>query len=120
MLLLCLYSSRLIIASAHNDLCLILNHTQVIKIAPQFYSVLWKCIFDIEYFILKIFIYRTSTMANLFIYIYGTSIVAYLCRSFFLFPVTQISCMFVSYLNVVHIVYVEHSGRWLALIANKS
>ena len=31
-LLLCLYSSRLIVASAHNDLCLILNHAQIIKI----------------------------------------------------------------------------------------
>ena len=38
--------------------------------APQFYSVLWICLFDIEYSILKTFIYRTSTMAYLFWYIY--------------------------------------------------
>ena len=36
--------------------------------APQFYSVLWKCLFDIEYSILQTFIYWTSTMAYLFWY----------------------------------------------------
>ena len=30
MILLCLYSSRSIIASAHNDPCFILNHVQII------------------------------------------------------------------------------------------
>ena len=60
MLLLCLYYNHLIIAS---DLCLILNHIQIIKIF--FYAVLWKCLFDIEYTVLKTFIYGTSTMAYL-------------------------------------------------------
>ena len=64
MLLLCLYSSHLIIASAHNDLCLILSHIQIIKIflficlhrtAVLFYSL--KMPIDIEYSILQTFIY---------------------------------------------------------------
>ena len=53
MLLLCLYSSRLIIASAHKDPCL----TPITKFflviygnnASLFYSVFLKCLFHIEY-----------------------------------------------------------------------
>ena len=60
-------------SNAHNDLYLILNQNKLLKFswlyvynAPQFYSVLWKCLFDIEYSVLKNSIYRTSTMAYLF------------------------------------------------------
>ena len=64
--------------------------------APQFYSVLWKCLFDIEYSILQTFIYWTSTMAYLFWYIYIRNIYNYLfmsCLAFFSF----FSILFFSY-----------------------
>ena len=51
--------------------------------APQFYSVLWKCLFDIKYSILQTFIYWKSTMAYLFWYIYIRNIYNCLFMSFF-------------------------------------
>ena len=76
MLLLCLYSSHLIIASAHNDLCLILNHIQIIKNFLGYMSTMHRSFilfFENAYLtlnILKTIICRTSTMAYLFWYMY--------------------------------------------------
>ena len=89
MLLLCLYSSHLIIASAHNDLCLILNHIQIIKnflvICVQCTAVLF-CSLKMPIWHWKFYfknLYIQNVYNGLFILIYGTSIIAYLCRSFF-------------------------------------
>ena len=95
MLLLCLYSSHLIIASAHNDLCLILNHIQIIKIfsvicvhrtAVLFCSLkmyIWHWIFYFtNLYIPKVY---NGLFILIYIYIYVTSIIAYLCLVFFFF-----------------------------------
>ena len=69
------------------------------------YSSLWNCLV-VEYFVLWIFLYRTSTMA-------------YLCWSYFTW-IHSDSFYSITLLDWRACCCMDHSGPWLALIASRS